>query len=64
MKKYPNLYEIEAKQKLQAQLEELLFFQEMLLTSEEQNEQYYGRAAEIAAGLQPWIDVLKCRLDD
>lgn len=62
MKKYPNLYEIEKLRVMQQQLDELLFFQETLLTSDRLNEQFCGRAKEIAAGLQPWIDVLKCRL--
>ena len=62
MKKYPNLYELEKLQKLQQQLDELLFFQMMLRTSDQLNEQYCGRAKEIALGLQPWIDALKCRI--
>lgn len=63
MKKYPYLCESEKLRKTQQQLDELLFFQEMLRTCESLNEQFCGKALEIAAGLQPWIDALRCRLN-
>lgn len=63
MKKYAYLDELEKREKLQQQLDELLFFQEMLLTSDLLNDQFCGRATAIARGLQPWIDALKCRLE-
>jgi hypothetical protein len=47
---------------MQQQLEELSFFQELLFTSEALVEQFCGKAYEIAEGLQPWIDALKCKL--
>lgn len=62
MKKYHYQHEFEKRQQAQQQLDELLFFQEMLRTCEPLNDQFCGRAQEIAAGLQPWIDVLKCKL--
>jgi hypothetical protein len=43
-------------------LDELRLFQELLLSSEELNMRYHGKALEIAAGLQPWIDALEVRL--
>ncbi len=43
-------------------LDELHLFQELLLTSEELNDRYLGKASEIAAGLQPWINALETRL--
>ncbi len=62
MKKYPNLYELENRRKMQEQLDELSLFQELLLTSETLDEQFCGKAHEIARGLQPWIDALQCKL--
>jgi uncharacterized protein YlaN (UPF0358 family) len=47
---------------MQAQLDELSLFQELLLTSETLDQQFFGKAHEIAFGLQPWIDALKCKL--
>lgn len=63
MKKYTYFCDDEKRQMTQQRLEELLFFQEMLRTNEPLNEQYCGKALDIAKGLQPWIDALKCRLD-
>ncbi len=54
--------ELENRRKMQQQLEELSFFQEMLLTSQALDEQFCGKAHEIAVGLQPWIDALKGKL--
>lgn len=64
MKKYHYQNELEARQQAQQRLDELLFFQGMLLTSEALNDQFCGKAQEIAIGLQPWIDALHCRLSD
>jgi hypothetical protein len=62
MKKYPTLCVLENRRKMQQQLEELSLFQELLFTSEAIDEQFCGKAHEIAEGLQPWIDALKCKL--
>jgi hypothetical protein len=63
MKKYTYLSEAEKFQKTQRQLDELLFFQELLRTCEPLNARFCGKALEIADGLQPWIDALKYRLN-
>jgi hypothetical protein len=63
MKKYTYLSEAEKFLKTEQQLDELLFFQELLRTCEALNERFCGKAHAIADGLQPWIDALKCRLD-
>lgn len=63
MKKYHYPSEFEKRQQTQNQLDKLLFFQEMLLTCEPLNEQFCGKAKEIADGIQPWIDALKCDLN-
>jgi hypothetical protein len=47
---------------MEQQLEELSLFQALLFTSEALDEQFCGKAHEIATGLQPWIDALKSRL--
>ena len=64
MKKYPNLYDLENRRKMQQQLEELRLFQEILRSSEEMNVHYHGKAFEIADGLNPWIDALRLQLKD
>lgn len=62
MKKYPNLNELERRRKMQNQLDELLFFQEFLRSSEPLDEYFCGKAHDIATGLQPWIYALRCKL--
>jgi hypothetical protein len=62
MKKYSTMRELENRRKMQQQLEELSFLHEMLLTSQALDEKFCGKAHEIAVGLQPWIEALKCKL--
>lgn len=64
MKKYHFLNELEQRQHTQELLDELEFFQEMLRTCEPLNAHFFGKALEIATGLQPWIDALRCRLNE
>jgi hypothetical protein len=63
MKNYLFSSEAENLLKTEQQLDELLFFQELLRTCAPLNERFCGKAHAIADGLQPWIDALKCRLD-
>ena len=62
MKKYTYLSIDEKCRKTAEKLDELLLFQEMLRTCEPLNEQFCGKAMDIANGLQPWIDALKSKL--
>jgi hypothetical protein len=62
MKKYPRFDQREKCEALQQKLDELLLFQELLFTSEKLDEKFCGKAHEIASGLQPLIDALKCKL--
>ncbi len=63
MKKYPTFNARENREDMQQKLDELLLFQELLLTDDLLNAQYFGKVTEIATGIQPWIDVLKCKLE-
>lgn len=63
MKKYPKLTEFKTRRNAEEQLEKLLLFQELLRTYDSLNEQFCGKALDIADGLQPWIDALKCQLN-
>lgn len=62
MKKYYYPSESEKRQQTQQQLNHLLLFQELLRTCEPLNEQFCGKAQEIATGIQPWIDALRCQM--
>lgn len=64
MKKYLKITEAERIQKIQQQLDELRFFQDLLRNQSRLNEIYHGKAFEIADGLQPWIDALKIDLKE
>jgi hypothetical protein len=63
MKKYPTFNPRENREAMQQKLDELLLFQELLRTSESLNAEFCGKAEEIAAGIQPWIDALRCKLE-
>jgi hypothetical protein len=62
MKKYPRFDQREKCEALQQKLDELLLFQELLRSHDSLNTEFCGKAHEIASGIQPWIDALKCRL--
>jgi len=64
MKNYPKLIEIERIQKREQQLNELRLFQFLLRNDANLNERFYGKAFEIADGLQPWIDSLELILKE
>lgn len=59
MKKYRLISEMERKQTAEQRLFELKTFQYLLRTCPPLNTRYYGKAAEIADGLQPWIEALE-----
>jgi hypothetical protein len=63
MKKYPTLNPRENREAMQQKLDELLLFQDLLRNHEALNAEFCGKAEEIAAGIQPWIDALKCKLE-
>lgn len=63
MKKYHFPSDSEMRQRTQQKLDELLLFQDLLRTCEPLNQQFCGKAKDIASGLQPWIDALKCQLN-
>jgi hypothetical protein len=63
MKKYPTFNARENREAMQRKLDELLLFQELLRNHDALNAEYCGKAQEIAAGIQPWIDALKCKLE-
>lgn len=53
MKKYHYPSKSEERRRTQVKLDELLLFQELLRICEPLNEQFCGKAQEIANGLQP-----------
>jgi hypothetical protein len=63
MKKYPTFNLRENREAVQQKLDELLLFQELLRNHDALNAEFCGKAEEIAAGIQAWIDALKCRLE-
>jgi hypothetical protein len=64
MKNYSTFSKGEQRQNDQAKLDELLLFQDLLRSSKTLDVHFSGKATEIAEGLQPWIDALRCRLKD
>ncbi len=62
MKKYPTFNPCENRKATQEKLDELLLFQELLRNHDSPNAEFCGKAQEIATGIQPWIDALKCKL--
>ncbi len=63
MKKYPTFNHRENREAMQQKLNDLLLFQELLRNHDSLNAEFCGNAMEIAAGIQPWIDALQCKLE-
>lgn len=64
MKTYKIYTEKERNEIARQKRDELQMFQYFLRTYPQMNDRYHGKASEIAAGLQPWIDALNLSLKE